>query len=383
MNYFGYKRKDGKVGIRNYIVVISTVQCANNVAIRIAEKAEAIPIVHDFGCMESDTASERTKLGLYGAINNPNVYGVVVVGLGCEQVDAEELYSYSLDLGKDTYKLLVQDFESPLEAIEQGVSYVNSIKENAMKLEREKVDLKNLVVGVQCGGSDWTTAIAGNTAIGVMTDKIISQGGSVLMSEVAGFPGSEHIVAERGKTKEVGKDILDMVKNLREEFYRKNNQTIEDVNPTPGNKKGGITTLVEKSMGNVKKMGSSEIQGIIHLGEEIPYPGLWILDTREQGPDSFVTTAFAMSGANITAFSTGRGSPIGNAIMPLCKITGNPETYKKLNGIMDFNAGRVIEGEEIEKVGDDLFNKILDISNGETTKSEINMNFDYTTPRDF
>lgn len=383
MNKFeGYLRSDGSVGIRNYILVVSTVQCANNVAIRIAERSNAVSIVHDYGCMEFEENSNRTELGLIKACENPNVYGIVLVGLGCEQVDVNELYQHFEGLNKPVYKILIQEEGGPKQAIAKGIEFANKLEEASTLLNREAVEVDKLVVGVQCGGSDWTTALAGNTVIGAMTDLIVNNGGTVLMSEVAGFPGSEHVVASRAINKNVGIDILDMVTELREDYVKQYGQTIEEVNPTPGNKAGGITTLVEKSMGNIKKMGTVPVQGIIKVGEKIPHPGLWVLDCRAQGPDSFVTTAFAMAGAQITAFSTGRGSPLGNAVMPLVKITGNPETFKSLNGIMDFNAGRTILGEDIKKVGSDLYEKIIEVANGSITKSEDNMNFDYTIPRD-
>lgn len=381
-NFEGFIRSDGSVGVRNYILIVSTVQCANNAAIRIAEETNAIPIVHDFGCMEFDKNLNRTELGLIKACENPNIFGVVLVGLGCEQVDVNKIYKYVRSLKKPVYKILIQKEGGIQNTIRKGINYARQLEKESKLLERESVGVDKLVVGVQCGGSDWTTALAGNTVIGAMTDLIVNNGGSVLMSEILGFPGSEHVVANRAINKEVAADILNMVTELRKGYVEQYGQTIEDVNPTPGNKAGGITTLVEKSMGNIRKMGNASVQGIIKVGERIPYPGLWILDCREQGPDSFVTTAFAMSGAQITAFSTGRGSPLGNAVMPLVKITGNPETFKNLNDIMDFNAGRVILGEDFNDIGLDLYKTIIEVANGSKTKSEINMNFDYTIPRE-
>ena len=331
-SFDGYQRSDGSVGIRNYILVVSTVQCANNVAIRIAEKTNAVSITHDFGCMEFEENSNRTELGLIKACENPNVYGVILVGLGCEQIDANKMYDYIKGINKPVYKILIQEEGGPKQAIAKGIEYANKLEKESIKEQRGTFGVDKLIVGVQCGGSDWTTALAGNTVIGAMTDLIVKNGGTVLMSEVVGFPGSEHVVASRAVNKEVGIAILDMVTELREDYIKQYGQTIEEVNPTPGNKAGGITTLVEKSMGNIKKMGSVPVQGIIQVGDKVPHPGLWVLDCRAQGPDSFVTTAFAMAGAQITAFSTGRGSPLGNAVMPLVKITGNPKTYKWHNG---------------------------------------------------
>jgi len=381
-NFWGYKRTDENYGIRNYVLVISTVQCANTVALNIASKTDAIPITHEQGCVEFEDDHKRTELALISAGKNPNVYGVLVVSLGCEQTNLQKVCDEIEINGKHVEKIIIQNEGGSPEAIEKGVKLVKLIQENATKQTKELSPISGLVVGVQCGGSDWTTAISGNSAIGYMTDCIVNNGGTVLMSEVHGFPGSEHIIAKKAISKEVGLDVLSMISELRNEFVEKYGQEIEAVNPTPGNKAGGITTLVEKSMGNIKKMGSSPVQGILKVGDKIPHPGLWILDSRAQGPDSFVTTSFAITGANLTVFSTGRGTPLGSAVMPLIKISGNPKTYNHLNSIMDFNAGRIIDGETIEQVGEDLYNLVLQVASGKETKSELNSNFEFTIPRE-
>jgi altronate dehydratase len=245
----------------------------------------------------------------------------------------------------------------------------------AQDLERQPCPLSGLVVGVQCGGSDWTTAIAGNTVIGAMTDLVIAAGGSVLMSEVPGIPGCEHIVASRAVSREAGEQILGMVDELRAEFLRAHGQPIEAVNPTPGNKAGGITTLVEKAMGNIKKMGTSPVQGVLKLGERPPHPGLWIVDNRANGPDPVNLAGFAMAGASATVFSTGRGSPVGSPVMPVVKLTGNPHTYAKMPGLMDFNAG-VVVGE----TGRALYDLLLEVAGGRPTRSEENGDYEFSIP---
>jgi len=378
----GYKRNQNKVGIRNYILIISAVSCINTVSSKIALKTDSIELNHDKGCLESEESHARTILGIASAGKNPNVAGVLVVELGCEFTDSEKLMKAIESSGKPVEFLSVQEEGGSPHAIKKGITLINKIKEETRVVKKEKVPVDKLIVGVQCGGSDWTTPISGNTAIGKMTDLVIQNGGTVLMSEVAGFPGSEGVVANNASTYEKGLEIYNMVDDIREEFLKEHGTTIESINPTPGNKDGGLTTLVEKSMGNVKKMGDSEIQGIITLEDEIPYPGLWIVDARVEGPDQFNTSGFAMLGAHTTVFSTGRGTPIGNAVMPLIKITGNPETYKKLDSILDFNAGTILEGESIDKVGKELYELLLDVANGKLTKSEINENFEFVIPRE-
>jgi altronate dehydratase len=376
----GYKRADGRYGVRNYVLVISTVHCANAVVNKIAQKAGVIGITHDKGCVESVASQKTTFLGLSRAGQHPNVYGVLLVSLGCEQTNAKAMKEEIAKVNPRVELLTIQEEGGSPETIEKGVKIVSAMKAEAEAQQREEMPMSQLVVGVQCGGSDWTTALAGNVAIGKMSDNIVAAGGSVLMGEVDGFPGSEHIIAEHAVSHEVGASILNMTNDLREKYLEKTGHSIEEVNPTPGNKAGGITTLVEKSMGNVKKMGSSPVQGIVKQGESIPHPGVWILDNRSEGPDSFNITAFSMSGAHTVAFSSGRGTPVGNATMPVVKITGNPVRYEKLKSIFDFNAGTLLEGDDLEKVGKELFETIIRKVNGEESKSEINEDWEYTIP---
>ena len=279
-----FPRADGSVGIRNIVLVVSTVTCANTVVNHIAWKTGAVPLTHERGCVEGEQSFRRTMLSLTTFAKHPNVSGVLIVGLGCEQIRTLDL-QVAIGGGKPVHAILIQEEGGSVEAEARGCELVREMQRAAQDLERQPCPLSGLVVGVQCGGSDWTTAIAGNTVIGAMTDLVIAAGGSVLMSEVPGIPGCEHIVASRAVSREAGEQILGMVDELRAEFLRAHGQPIEAVNPTPGNKAGGITTLVEKAMGNIKKMGTSPVQGVLKLGERPPHPGLWIVDNRANGPD--------------------------------------------------------------------------------------------------
>ncbi len=370
------------MGIRNLVLVLSMVSCSNTVVSRIAQKTGAIPITHEQGCVEFEEDHRRTRLALEAAGRNPNVYGVLLVGLGCEQTSLAGVKKAIAQAGKPVEGILIQDEGGSPQAEARGVEIVRKLQEEAGKQRRVPCGAEGLVVGVQCGGSDWTTAVAGNTVIGAMADHVIENGGSVLMSEVMGFPGSEHIVAANAVNREVGLRILDMVSDLRAEYVELYGQTIEEVNPTPGNKAGGITTLVEKSMGNVRKMGNSPVQGVLQLGDPIPRPGLWVVDNRAQGPDPFNVTGFAIQGANVTVFSSGRGSPVGSAVMPVIKITGNPATFRKLESITDFNAGVVVEGKPIPETGRALYEFLLEVAEGRLTRSELNGDMEFTIPRE-
>ncbi|MCI8399324.1 MAG: UxaA family hydrolase [Oscillibacter sp.] len=377
----GYPRPNGQAGIRNYALVISTVHCANTAAQKIAFQTGAHVITHDVGCVEFEQSHARTCLALLTAAKNPNIGAVLLVGAGCEQTDLPALEREIAETGKPVGHVTIQEAGGAPEAVALGVERLERLKAAAVQ-ERVPIPFSKLVVGVQCGGSDWTTALAGNTTLGAMTDRIIAAGGTVLMGEVAGLPGSEHIIAEHAVSKEAGLQIIDMCSELRAEFLETRGQAIEEVNPTPGNKAGGITTLVEKSMGNIKKMGSAPVQGTIRAGEAVPHPGLWIVDIRSDGPDANTTSGFAMAGANLTVFSTGRGSPMGNVAMPVLKVTGNPEAFQALGSILDFNAGDTLMGTDVEIVAERLMALVAEVVNGKETKSEINGDFEFIIPRE-
>ncbi len=383
MTFQGYERNNGEVGIRNYVLLLSMVHCANTVTQQISWKTGAQAITHDFGCIEFEDKHARTRLSLLSAALNPNVFAVVLVGLGCEQTDHESLRKEIEEAGKPVSYVGIQESGGSMEAVEKGTELVKEYQRQAETLERKEFPISKLVLGVQCGGSDWTTALSGNATIGAMTDLVTAEGGSVIISEVSGFPGSEHILAERAVTPEVGLEVIKMCDELREEYVLLHGQKIEEVNPSPGNKAGGITTMVEKSMGNVKKMGvTSKLQGLIYAGQHVPSAGLWMLDLRAPAIDANATSGFAMSGAHIDVFSTGRGTPMGNAVMPVLKLTGNPKSFAEMGSMLDFNAGVVMEGTPIAEAGKALLEKVIEIANGEKTKSEINGDFEFIIPRE-
>ncbi len=370
MTLKGYLRSDGSYGIRNLVAVLSTVQCGNTVVTKICEQTGASPVIHDHGCIESPASAAVTQLALIRAGCHPNVSGVLVVSLGCEQTNTAYICEQIRKTGKRTELLVIQDEDGMKSAVEKGVGLVREMQQEAQALERVEMPFEKLVVSVQCGGSDWTTALSGNAAIGAMSDIVAANGGAVVLSEISGFPGSEQILADNAASREAGVALLQMVQNVRESYLCRTGNTIESVNPTTGNKAGGITTLVEKSMGNVKKLGHVPLEGILELGEPVPHGGGWVIANYCEGPDSLNTSAFAMSGAHLTVFSSGRGTPIGNALMPVLKLTGNPFRYEKLRNFFDFNAGGVLEGEPVESVGKRLFDYMLAVANGETTIAE-------------
>lgn len=370
MELLGYPRKNGSKGIRNYLVIVSTVACGNSVVLRTAANIGAVPITHESGCMDPTEKINRSRLIIKRIIEHPNVGAAVIVGLGCENIDAEELTNELKETGKTIRWMRIHDIGGTTDCIKEATRLAEELKAELDKQEKVPMHPSELQFAVQCGGSDWTSALAGNTSIGHAVDRLIENGGKVLYGRIEGLPGSEGILAKRAVTPEVGQQIIEMVNRLRAEFYEKNGQYIEDINPTPGNKAGGITTLLEKAVGNIKKAGSSQVSGIIHFGDKLPGPGLWFLDAKIPGPDMFGLSAYAIHQCHLTLFSTGVGNPIGNAIMPAIKLTGNSETYSKQLENFDFNASRIMDGEPIEKVGEELYQLALEVANGKATKAE-------------
>lgn len=379
----GYTRQGGRFGVRNHIVVMSTVACANTVVQKIAQQSDAIPVTHTGGCMEFKEDHNQTKLALIRLGQHPNVAGILLVGLGCEQIPLAEVADAIASMGKPVERLVILEQGGTLGAVATGIGLVQKLRDATSQEVRTPLPIDDLVVAVRCGGSDWTTALSGNTAIGVMTDMLVRDGGAVLMAEVTGFPGSEHILAQNAATAEVGLSIMKMVEDIRSDFQARYGQSPEEINPTPGNKAGGISTLVEKSVGNIRKAGNAPVQGILKVGNPIPGPGLWILDSRASGPGVFALGAFAIQGAHVVVFNSGLGNPVGSAVMPVIKLTGNPRTYERLKANIDFNAGAIIDGTmDIHEAGQALYEHVLDVAGGKLTKSEELGHFEFAIPRE-
>ena len=381
-NFMGYGRADGSVGIRNYILVESLVQCANSTVDKIAAATGAHPIKIDTGCGEFDDAAQRTNLGLICAGRNPNVYGVLLVSLGCQWTDPK-LIQREIELaGTKVFHLCIQDEGGMANTIRHGTEIIRKMQSEAESLKREEFPLSKLIISLNSGGSDWTSSISSNPVCGEAGDRLIADGGSVIGGGTRGMPGDESYTCELAVNKELGLKILDMVEDYCEDIYALTGERVQDVNPTPGNKAGGITTLAEKAMGNSKMQGTAPLQGLLELGERPPYPGAWFIDERHGGNDTYLTTAFAMCGANLMLFTTGRGTPQGNAVMPIIKITGNPDTDKVFGDEMiDYSCAGILDGsKKISECGEELYELICAVAEGKETKAEIFGDYSYAAP---
>ncbi|MFX1465223.1 MAG: UxaA family hydrolase [Promethearchaeota archaeon] len=369
--FWGYKREDGRVGIRNYVGVMSSVTCANSVVQKITDAVEGtLPIMHREGCAQIGVDYEQTVRTLVGLGTHPNLASILVVGWGCENVLANELAAKIAELRKFPVEwFIVQDSGGLLKSIEKGSAIAQRMALEASALRRELADLKELVVALQCGGSDTTSGIAANPAVGVMSDMIVKEGGSVILSETTEIIGAEHILARRAINEEVGNDLIKIVKRF-EENAKHMGVDIRGSQPTAGNIAGGLSSIEEKSLGAIMKAGTTALQEVLDYSYRPTKKGLLVMDTPGRDPES-ITGMFA-AGAQMMVVTTGRGIPTGSMLVPTLKLTGNPNAQKISEEIMDIDGSLIVQGKKtIEETGTELFEEILAVASGKKTKAEI------------
>jgi altronate dehydratase large subunit len=367
----GYVRPDGKVGIRNHLLVMSTVICSSFVARRIADQVQgAVAIENPFGCGQLEPDLEITRRTLVNTAKNPNVGGVLVVGLGCEQIQADDLVREIEKTGKPVEKVVIQEEDGGTPAaIEKGVRLLRKMAEEVLSQRPEEVDMSNLVLGVECGGSDATSGLASNPVVGYVADRVVDLGGTVILSETPEMIGAEDILANRAVSREVGERIVRTVRRWVE-LAASYNVDLVGTQPAPGNIAGGISTIEEKSLGAIIKGGSRPVQGMVDYAEEVRGKGLWLMDTP--GYDIMSVVGMVAGGATLVIFTTGRGTPTGNPIAPVIKVTANPQTARKMRENIDFDASTVTLGQEtIEQAGERLFKLVMDVARGKPTRAEL------------
>ncbi len=365
----GYVRPDGKVGVRNHVLILPTVICSLFTARKIASMfPQVVCIENQHGCCQIGPDLDLTTKVLINTAKNPNVAAVLVVALGCESVPYEKVVKEIEATGKPVELVVIQE-EGEIKTIEKGIRIVREFVEYANSLKRKSVDISSLIVGIECGGSDWTSAIAANPAVGYVANKLIDLGATVIFAETTELIGAEHILAKRAVNEEVAKKLLETVKRV-EEKAKSIGVDIRGGQPTRGNIEGGITTIEEKSLGAIYKAGTKPLKGVLDYADSPKERGLYFMDTPGQDIESVV--GMVAGGAQIILFTTGLGTPTGNPIAPVIKVTGNPWTYEKMKENIDINAGTIILGEKtIEEVGEEIFNKLIRVANGELTKAEI------------
>jgi altronate dehydratase large subunit len=297
------------------------------------------------------------------------VAAVLVVGLGCELLDAPSLASKIAESGKPVKSLVIQEVGGSPKTIREGVRIVREMMARASRLKRERIGLDSLILGVECGGSDACSGLSANPALGVASDLFIKEGGTVILSETTESIGAEHILARRAANRKVREKILEIVKRTEMRALRLG-LDIGKANPAPGNYEGGITTLEEKSLGCVMKGGSGRVMEVLEYGETPTKKGLVLMDTP--GHDAESVTGLIGGGTQIIAFTTGRGNPMGSAVAPVIKIATNSFMYSRMKDNMDIDAGEIISGKRsIEEMGERIFKEVLKAANGKLTKNEI------------
>ncbi len=381
--WMGYHREDGKVGTRNYVGVLTSVNCSGSVARFIAEAAEktewfaqmghvdgVVPIVHGTGCGMSgrDEGYETLFRTLKGYARNPNFGGILLVGLGCEVMQIPDLIGAGRMRPDGNFRYMtIQQTGGTRRTVEKGVEMLREMAAKANEVRRAPAPASALMVGLQCGGSDGYSGITANPALGKASDLLVAHGGTTILSETPEVYGAEHLLTRRAVSREVGEKLIERIRWW--EDYTARNGGEMDNNPSPGNKRGGLTTILEKSLGAVAKGGAAPMAGVYKYGEIIDTPGFVFMDSPGYDPAS--VTGQIASGANLIVFTTGRGSVSGYKPVPCIKLATNSEMYGRMSEDMDVNCGDVIsEGVSLDAKGEEIFEAFLAVASGDKTKSE-------------
>ncbi|HET6572935.1 MAG TPA: altronate dehydratase family protein [Fimbriiglobus sp.] len=390
--FMGYERGSDRAahqryGTRNYVAIISTVNCSASTSKYIAERVRAlgvlkdypnvdgvVPIVHRMGCGMQYEGPDHKQLErtLAGFAKHPNVAAYILVGLGCEIVQATHLIEAEglLQLGgpkKAPPVLTIQECGGIGKTVEAGVGAVLDLLPRVNDVRRVQLPAKHLILGTNCGGSDGNSGVTANPALGVASDLIVQQGGTSVLGETPEIYGAEHVLTRRAVSKEVGEKLIERIKWW--EWYTTLFGAEINNNPSPGNKEGGLTTIYEKSLGAIAKSGSTAMVDVIQYAEPVTAKGFVVMDTPGYDPVSM--TGIVAGGANVCVFTTGRGSVYGCKPSPSIKVATNTPLYERMEGDMDVNAGRILDGAPVEEVGREIFEKILAVASGQQTKSEL------------
>lgn len=371
MNFLGYKRPDGKIGIRNKVFILPASVCASDTTRIIASQVEGtVTFNNQNGCSQVGPDQQFTMDIMSGMAANPNVYGTIVVSLGCENCQMDLVVKAIQErTNKPVVQFIIQENGGTIRTIEKAVRAARQMVQDSSRLQREEFPISELIIGTECGGSDMTSGLASNPVIGELSDRIVNLGGTSILSETTELIGAEHILARRAKDEKVKERIYEIIYRY-ENAIRLVGAEVREGNPSPGNKAGGLTTLEEKSLGCIHKGGHSEIVEVYDYGKDVREKGLVIMDTPGNDPSSIA--GMVAGGAQIVVFSTGRGTPTGNPIAPVIKITGNKITFKNMEDNIDFDVSSLIYQEKtLKELGKELLNEVVEVCNGKQTKSEI------------
>lgn len=370
MKFEGYPRPDGRVGIRNHVLIFPTVICASAVAQMIQRAVpETVCVSHSHGCGHLGEERDHMVRTMAGFCGNPNVAGVLLVGLGCELITPEVLFEKLKNTGQKVEILSIQVEGGTTHALEKGKMLARILLDEAEKAQRESVDINRLIVGTHCGASDTMSGISSNPALGVACDLLIDCGGTVILTETPEMLGAEHILAKRASDAKIKEKIFQITEST-ENKIKSAGVDIRGAEPSPGNIEGGLTTLEEKSLGAIRKGGTTPIIEVVEYAQRPEKNGLVIMD----GPahDVVSNTGMLAAGAQLIAFTTGRGTPVGTPIAPVIKISSNSTIHNVMPDNIDINAGAIIDGEEtINGIGEKIFGEMIGVASGKKTCSEL------------
>ncbi|GAN68619.1 UxaA family hydrolase [Acetobacter orleanensis] len=383
LTFNGYLRPDGRGATRNLIGIVSTVNCSATTVKKIAEhfvRSDSldrypnidgvVPVTHGFGCC-IDTKGEgiqQLRRTVGGYVVHPNFAAVLVIGLGCEANQMDAIFmTEKVSPGARLIPLVMQEEGGTQNTVDAGIAAIEKILPEINDVKREKLPLSHLVLALQCGGSDGYSGITANPALGHAVDLLVAQGGSAILTETPEIYGAEHLLTRRAVRRDIGEKLVDIIHGW--ERYAEREHGSIDNNPTPGNKKGGLTTILEKSLGAVAKSGSTALKGVYKYAEPVDAQGLLFMDAP--GYDPMGATGQIASGATLLAFTTGRGSCFGSRIAPTIKIATNTDMYNRMQDDMDINCGRILDGKSsVTEMGEDIFRAIMRVASGEQSKSE-------------
>ncbi|WP_054023163.1 UxaA family hydrolase [Bacillus sp. FJAT-28004] len=367
--FMGYERPNGDIGIRNHLLIIPTVICSNQVCNRIMQLVPGtVAIPHQHGCSQIGADKERTFEVLAGTGKNPNVGGVIVISLGCEVVDPYALAEDIRKTGKPVEVIDIQSVGGSVKAIQHGTDMAKRMMAELERQPKVPVPFSKLKVAVKCGGSDATSGLSSNPALGEAADSLIAAGGTIVIGETTEIIGAEHVLAQRCATP----DTADMLYHIVGRFEREVERMGADMrggNPSPGNIEGGLSTIEEKSLGCISKCGKAPIKGVIEYAERIPEGGLYFMDSP--GNDIECVSGMAAGGVHIVCFTTGRGTPTGAAVVPVIKITGNKRMFERMEDNMDVDVSGMLDGmTSLEAAGERIWQEIIEVADGKWTKAE-------------
>jgi len=374
MRFQGYRRKNGRVGVRNFVAVITTTGCINELPKLISQRIPgAIPLGHNLSCSHLGDDLEQSTRTLTNLAGNPNIFGVVLVGMGCEQMSPEKIYQDIQNLEKPVELLMLKNVEDWNELVSRGKNAAQRMSNQASELSTEEVQLGELSLAIKCGGSDTTSGVVSNPVAGFVADRIISEGGTVVFTETPEILGAEHVLAKRAINKDVAGKVLEAANNTERRIMEMG-VDLRGSEPTPANIAGGLTTIEEKSLGAIIKAGSAPLQGVLKYGERPSGKGLYFMDGPARTAELLV--GIAATGCQLMIFSMGGGlpsllpmlpaAPARFPLMPVIKMSGNPDGYEKRKDLIDIYVGSVIEaGETINQASERLLQELVSVASGQ------------------